>query len=173
MSDTLQWQEIRTSEEARDKAAETVDNTATARQWWQQGRDYADRALSAALDGSDGSAGSFWARLDATWAGAGDAFPDGVKPERWDSLAEVWRSAAATTGAALDAEEAQSLKAIVSGGLKGSVEDAKGAAGVTAGIIEKAATFANAHPGLTVLGVVGVVLLFKTAPLVLARLVTR
>lgn len=166
----MNWQEIRTAEEARDKAEETVANVAGAKAWWAQATDYADRALSAALaNAEDGTAGTFWASLDATWAGAGDAFPDGVKPESWDKLSEVWKSAAATTGAALDAEEAQSLRTIVSGGLSATVEDAGKVADSGAGAL----VWVKAHPVATVGLALAALVLYQAAPSIVGQIVGR
>lgn len=171
----MNWQELRTRDEAAEKARETIDQTATAQEWWQQGRDYAERAVSFAYDAAtDETAGTFWLYLEASWAGAGDAFPDGVKPKNWDKLEGVWSSARATYGSALATEDAQSLKTIVLEGLKGTVEDATGTGTEEPKSFPgKVVKFAGEHPVVTVLGVFGLIIIYQAAPAIVARLVVR
>lgn len=161
-----------TEAEAAEAARFAVAQASGARAWWAQADDAANLAIQVSEDVAD-NAPEFWGALQTAWDEAGLGFPGGVKPGGWDKLAGVWAQAAVASGSALRAEDEQSIRAIVSGGLVGSYEDAAEVVATSSGIVVKATEFINKHPGWAA-GLVGAgVVVYKTMPLIIARLVLR
>lgn len=164
------WQGARTTSEADEMARQTVDQVASARRWWDQPVVHAATALDVASASADDAA-EYWTILQVAWDEAGAQLP--LKPEGWDKLAGVWKQAATTTGSALRAEQEQSLRAIIAGGLKGSVEDAGQLAETSGGLLADLATAAREHPILTGGIILSGALLWRAGPEILAALVSR
>lgn len=166
----MSWQNARTTEEADAIARETVQNTATARRWWDQPVVHAATAMDVARASADDAA-EYWSILLVSWDEAGRALP--IRPDGWDKLAGVWRAAGETTGAALSAEQEQSLRTIIGGALAGSVQDAGELTETSAGAFAEVVDAVKAHPILAGGLLLSGALLWKAGPAVLAALVAR
>lgn len=164
------WQGARTTAEADQLARETVANVASARKWWEQPTVHAATALDVAAASADDAA-EYWAVLMVSWDEAGLQLP--LKPDGWDKLAGVWKQAAATTGAALDAEQESSLRTIIGGALAGSVEDAAELTETSAGAFAEVVESVKAHPILAGIALGSGLIIWKAGPAVLAALVAR
>lgn len=168
---SLSWQGADTPAEAAQVAAAAVHDVAVARRWWAQPVDAAGVALGVAQQTAGSDVGAYWSALSVAWDEAGRSIP--IDVPGWSNLAGVWTAAAEAHQAELDAEDAQSLRALVAGGLSGSVKDAGSAADKLGGIATDALGFAHDHPGWTAGILAGGYLALKTLPVALARLLVR
>ena len=166
----MSWQNVETASQADEMARKSVNDTAAARRWWDQPIVHAATALDVASASAD-DASEYWSILLVSWDEAGRQLP--IRPEGWDKLAGVWKSAAETTGAALTSAQEQSLRTIIGGALAGSVQDAAELTETTAGTFSELVEGAKSHPILTGGIILTGALLWRAGPEIIGALVSR
>lgn len=158
---------LNTALQARDWSLVTIGQVASKRGWSAPYIAASGVAVATAYNGAT-DADTFWPRVAAAWD-ATSAQPGFSAPAGWESLGGVWTQARVARGSELAEREANEIWTQISGGYSATRADLAEAASSGA----TALAWVKAHPWLTAAVAALAVVFWQSAPIIVARVVTR